>query len=167
MAVDDKNVYAGIADFKVPKAAILGSTLADLLEIHPEQVAGATPGIYAINLKTGAVAWSVRPQNGDYDAIYSAAVTVTNDVLFAGSLDGTIRAFDLRAGKEGSELWSYYTAVNTTDIQGREGNGGAIDSVGPVIAGNQLLLNTGYSVFNIGGKNPWQGGPGNAIFVFE
>lgn len=167
MAVDDKHVYAGVADFKVPKAAILGNSLADLLELQPEQVEGARPGVYAINLSTGIVAWEVHPQNGDYDAIYSAPLTVTNDVLFAGSLDGTIRAFDLRTGKEGNELWSYYTAVETTDIQGREGNGGAIDSIGPVIAGNQLLLNSGYSVFNISGKNPWQGGPGNAIFVFE
>ena len=168
MAVDNNNVYAGIADFKVPKAAILGSTLASLLEIHPAQVENAKPGIYALSLADGSVTWAINPQhsyNGsDYDSIFSAAVSVTNDVLFAGSLDGRIRAFNTT---DGTELWSHYTAINTTDVQGREGNGGAIDSVGPVIAGNQLLLNSGYSVFNIGGKNPWQGGPGSAIFVYE
>src|SRR5690554_2351366 len=167
MAIDDQHVYTGIADFKVPKAAILGSTLADLLEISPSQVPNAKPGIYALRLSDGTVAWQKRPQhsyNGqDYDSIFSAGVSVTNDVLFAGSLDGRIRAFNTA---NGDELWSDYTAHGVTDVMDRKGNGGAIDSVGPVIAGKHLILNSGYRVFNIGGKNPWQGGPGNAIFVY-
>ena len=168
MAVDDNKVYAGVADFKVPKAVLLGSTLADLLEIYPSQVDGATPGVYALDLDNLDVVWEKHPQhsyNGQmYDSIFSAGVTVTNDVLFAGSLDGTIYAFDTA---NGDQLWDYFTAVNTTDIMDRKGNGGAIDSVGAVIAGDELILNSGYSVFNIGGKNQWQGGPGNAIFIFK
>lgn len=168
MAVDDQKVYAGVADFQVPKAVLLGSTLADLLDIYPSQVPGATPGVYALSLVDGSVQWSVRPQhsfNGAmYDSIFSAGVTVTNDVLLAGSLDGTLHAFNTA---NGNKLWEYFTVVNTTDVMGRQGKGGAIDSVGAVVAGNEVILNSGYSVFNIGGRNEWQGGPGNAIFIFS
>ena len=85
-------------------------------------------------------------------------------MLFAGSLDGTLYAFNKNTG---ADLWQYYAGGATTDIMGRKGNGGAIDSVGAVIAGDEVILNSGYSVFNIGGKNQWQGGPGNAIFIFQ
>lgn len=170
MATDGTNVYAGISDFQVPKAAILGSTLADLLHIFPSQVPNAKPGLYALKLSDGALVWSKRPQHiysGDgqeHDSIFSAGVSITNDVLFAGSLDGTIRAYNT---VDGSELWSDFTAHGVTDVMNRKGNGGAIDSVGAVIAGNQVFLNSGYSVFNVGGKNEWQGGPGNALFVYK
>lgn len=169
MAVDNNRVYAGVADFKVPKAVLLGSTLADLLDIYPSQVDGATPGVYALDLADGSIAWQRQDiqhsYNGAmYDSIFSAGVTLTNDVLFAGSLDGTLYAFNKNSG---ADLWQYYTGGATTDIMGRKGNGGAIDSVGAVIAGDEVILNSGYSVFNIGGKNQWQGGPGNAIFIFQ
>jgi len=43
------------------------------------------------------------------------------------------------------------------------GNGGTIDSVGVVIAGDNLLINSGYSTF--GGAGPYQAGPGNTLFI--
>lgn len=191
MAADNDQVYAGVADFQVPKAVLLGSQLADLLHMYPSQVPCAKSGVYALNIDTGAVVWrntqkivdpdcpdgyvapaanrdhKISQQNagmGEQAAIFSAAVTVTDNIVWAGSLDGTLWAFDKITGEN---VWTTYTAVATTDFMGRKGNGGAIDSVGPVIAGNKIYLNSGYSVFNIGGKNEWQGGPGNAIFVYE
>jgi polyvinyl alcohol dehydrogenase (cytochrome) len=50
-------------------------------------------------------------------------------------------------------------------MNGVAGNGGTIDSVGVVIAGDSILVNSGYSSF--GGVGPYQAGPGNTLFVLE
>jgi polyvinyl alcohol dehydrogenase (cytochrome) len=169
MAADDEKVYAAVADFAVPKIAILaGKVNADLLNISPGPVKNANPGVYALNLATGQLVWSVNDthdfEGAAYPSIYSAALSVVNDVVLAASLDGTIKAFDQA---DGATLWQFNTAIKLTDIHGNKGNGGSIDSVGPIIAGDQILLNSGYSVFNIGGRNEYQAGPGNALMVFE
>jgi polyvinyl alcohol dehydrogenase (cytochrome) len=83
-------------------------------------------------------------------------------VLLAGSLDGKVRA--LRTS-DGQELWVFDTSIDVVDVQGVAGHGGSIDSAGPVPAGRDLYVNSGYSTF--GGANPWQGGNGNALFVFR
>jgi polyvinyl alcohol dehydrogenase (cytochrome) len=50
-------------------------------------------------------------------------------------------------------------------VNGTPGNGGTIDSVGAVPAGDDLFVNSGYNTF--GGVNKWQFGPGNALFVLR
>jgi polyvinyl alcohol dehydrogenase (cytochrome) len=96
------------------------------------------------------------------ESIYSAALSVTNDVVLAGSLDGVVKAFRT---SDGDELWSYATANKFTDVYGNPGNGGTIDSVAPVPADTDLLLNSGYAEF--GGTNKFQAGTGNALFVLR
>ena len=44
-----------------------------------------------------------------------------------------------------------------------QGNGGTIDLVGVVIAGEKLLINSGYSAF--GGAGQYQAGTGNTLFI--
>ncbi|MBK6739365.1 MAG: hypothetical protein IPG64_16600 [Haliea sp.] len=90
-------------------------------------------------------------------------MSVSNDLLFAGSLDGVVRAF---ATHDGSEKWSLDTAVAFSDINGETGNGGTIDSVGVVVAGDGLLINSGYSTFQ-GVDGRYQAGAGNALFVLR
>src|SRR3546814_4831479 len=91
MASDGTRVYAAIRDVTVNKASgfdagkLLGSN-----QITP--VDGAQPGIYALDAASGALQWAIHPMHVDdgvaTPSIYSAALTVTNDLLFAGSLDG-------------------------------------------------------------------------------
>ena len=81
--------------------------------------------------------------------------------MLAGSLDGVVKAFHTR---DGSELWSLDTATDFTDINGTPGNGGTIDSVGVVVAGDGVLVNSGYSTFQ-GVDGRYQAGAGNALFV--
>src|SRR5690606_13297417 len=124
------------------------------------------PGLYALDKDTGNMVWEYHDthlyKGQVVDSIYSAALAVTNDVLFAGSLDGVLKAFRT---SDGQPVWSYDTAVSVKDKYGRTGNGGTIESVGPVIAGNNVLLGSGYNTF--GGTNEFQAGPGNALFVFR
>ena len=88
---------------------------------------------------------------------FSAAASSTNDVVFAGSLNGTIYAYD---AKDGEILWSFDTKKEYVDtINGVTAHGGAIDNPGVVVAGNQLIVLSGYGLF---GQMP-----GNAMLVFE
>ncbi|MCB1843160.1 MAG: PQQ-binding-like beta-propeller repeat protein [Halioglobus sp.] len=155
MAVDAERVYVAATDFSIEKAT---GGLADLIE-------GARPGIYALDLERGSIEWQIRPthlfEGLTTPSLYSASLTVSNDLLLAGSLDGMVRAFHTADGRE---LWSLDTAVGFTDINGVPGNGGTIDSVGVVVAGDGLLINSGYSTFQ-GVDGRYQAGAGNALFV--
>ncbi|GAB5452425.1 MAG: methanol/ethanol family PQQ-dependent dehydrogenase [Halioglobus sp.] len=157
MAVDEERVYVAATDFNIDKAS---GGRADL-------VAGARPGIYALDIASGELAWEIHPthefQGLTSPSLYSASLSLSNDLLFAGSLDGVVRAFDTT---DGSEAWSFNTALDFTDLNGVPGNGGTIDSVGVVVAGDSLLVNSGYSTFQ-GIDGRYQAGPGNALFVLH
>lgn len=165
MAADGGRVYAAVSDIAGNKAAAL-PILGLLTRTTVEQVPGARSGIYAICLRTGRLMWEAHPRHTRrgiaHDSIFSAALSVTNDVLFAGSLDGVVRA--LRTS-DGSELWSQNTALPFTDVDGKNGHGGAIDSVGAVVAGSDLLVNSGYDTF--GGLSNQHAGPGNGLFIYR
>ncbi|MDO9003361.1 MAG: PQQ-binding-like beta-propeller repeat protein [Aquabacterium sp.] len=170
MAVDTKNVYAAVTDIWVNKIQRL--SIADLLALQGAigdnmgPVPNAKPGLYALDLSTGNLVWEKHLthdyQGTPYATLFSAALSVTNDVLLAGSLNGEVKAFRT---SNGEELWSYNTAVGVIDVNGVAGKGGTIDSVGAVPAGKDLFVNSGYGSF--GGLNPWQAGEGNALFVFR
>jgi len=162
MAADGGKVYVAVSDVTVNKASGLQLGIQSQVEPVPD----ARPGIYALDLATGALVWEAHPQHlvdgQPYASIYSAALSVTNDVLFAGSLDGTVKAFRT---SDGAELWSYDTAQSYADADGNSGNGGTIDSVGAIPAGTDLLVNSGYDTF--GSANEYQAGPGNALLIFR
>jgi len=171
MAADQRRVYAAVADLTIKKITSLGGigglSFPALLGRNTAPSPGATPGIYALDLMTGQVMWERHDRHDyqglTYDTIYSAALSLSNDVLLAGNLSGEVKA--LRAST-GEQLWSFNTAVATQDVNdGKAGKGGTIDSVGPVPAGGDLLINSGYSTF--GGPTAWHAGPGNSLFVLR
>lgn len=57
------------------------------------------------------------------------------------------------------------TARQFTDSNGTPGNGGTIDGSPPVPGGSDLQVNSGFATF--GRTNRFQGGPGNALFLFR
>lgn len=167
MAADRNNVYAAVTDVWVKKTERIElGALVDPLGANMGPVEGARPGIYALDLRTGNVVWERHDthvyQDKTYNTLYSAALSVTNDVLFAGSLNGKVRALRTSTGEE---LWSYDTNVAVRDVNGAAGKGGTIDSAGPVPADTDLLVNSGYATF--GATNAWQAGEGNVLFVFR
>ncbi len=170
MAVDGRRIYAGVTDLSVNKITSIALTdLADpyaMVGKNIQIVADASPGVYALDLLSGRVLWQRRfthvTAGQPHPSLYSAALTVTNDVLLAGSMDGELKA--LRT-TDGQELWSYQTAVPVTGVNGAKGQGGSIDNAGPVVAGGDVLINSGY-MFS-GGQTAYTAGPGNALFVFR
>ena len=119
------------------------------------------PGLHAIDMKTGDVLWYApvpercAGERGCMDA-YSAPITVTDDLVLAGSLSGYLFAHDPETG---ALLWEYNTVQSYDTINGVEASGGSLDATGPVVSGNYMIVNTGYATF---GQMP-----GNAILVFK
>lgn len=155
MAVDEHNVYVGVSDVSSDKVNN-GLRVSD----------GGRPGVYALDLKAGDIVWEKHPTHQsdgkEVASLFSASVSVTNDVLFASSMDGIVTAFDTATGET---LWEFDSAITVMDVNGVRGNGGTLDSVGAIVADDNLLIHSGYSVF--GGTNEYQAGPGNTLFVLK
>lgn len=182
MATDQQRLYVAVSDVMINKMNALsldqinmpfsdtantatypGTAQPGGMSLAPN----AKPGIYALDIDHGNLLWEQHPSHiasdgNSYPSAYSAAVAVTNDVVFAGSLDGVMKAF---RSSDGKELWSYNTAKPVNGINGISGHGGTIDQVGAYIGGNNLIINSGYDQF--GGANTLQAGPGNAMYVFR
>lgn len=123
----------------------------------------ARPGIYALDVDTGAYVWQA-PQTDDvcnarpgcYTG-YSAAITVTDDYILAGSNDGWLRAFDIQTG---DVIWSFDTTQSFTAVDGASAAGGSIGGgQAPIVFGDRIILNSGYA---FAGKMP-----GNALLVLK
>ena len=147
IAADNENVYAANAD--------------NLLALNPDSTnIKPTPGIYAIDIITGMVKWSAPTPKVEGTLAYlganSAAPIVIPGIVFAGSNDGHLRAYDT---KDGKIIWDYNTAKKFETVNGVPGNGGSIDSSSPVIADGMIYFNSGYSQF--GEK------PGNVLLGFS
>ena len=148
MATDGKLVYAANADNKYG----INPTVDSLVK--------PAPGLFALDVTTGSVVWktpapSCEGKKGCIEA-NSAAPTVIPGVVFAGTLDGHLRAYSTTDGKI---LWDYDTAKTYQTVNGIDGKGGSIDGPSPVIADGMLFVNSGYGMF---GEMP-----GNVLLAFE
>jgi len=135
MATDGKYVYAANSD------QIYGLDKRD-------STIKASPGIYALDITTGKVIWkTASPDCGGKGGCLvsnSAAPMVVPGLVFAGGLDGHIRAY---ATTDGKILWDFDTAKGYGNINGYKAQGGAIDGPSPVVADGMLYINSGYGAF--------------------
>jgi polyvinyl alcohol dehydrogenase (cytochrome) len=133
----------------------------------------AKPGLYALRINDGHLLWAKPVAEPDCTAApkgsllnlctggLSSAVSAIPGLVFAGSLDGVLRAYDMR---DGSVVWSanigqkIYATLNAGPMKGDTINAG-----GPVIAGGTLYQVSGYQTsdpkatnmllaFSVGGK---------------
>ena len=134
MTADSDNLYVPVAD--IPED----------LDTSNE----AMPGLHALALSDGQYQWykSSKPVCEEKKfkcySSYSAAVSSTNDMVIAGSMNGNIEMF---SSNDGSEIWSYETAKPFETINNISANGGSIDSDGPVVAGEHLITTSGYDIY--------------------
>jgi polyvinyl alcohol dehydrogenase (cytochrome) len=147
MATDGKYVYAANAD-----------NTRDLDKRDTSRK--PSPGIFALDVESGKIIWeSATPPCGDRKGCFqsnSAAPTVIPEVVFAGALDGHIRAYSSAGGKI---IWDFDTVKEYTTSNGVKGKGGALDGSAPVVANGMLFVNSGYGLF---GQIP-----GNVLLAFE
>ncbi len=132
------------------------------------------PGVHALDLETGEVLWSHMAERGceldmaklragdnpwpecPFQYSFSAAPMSSEHLLFAAALNGTVYAFHPESGEI---LWEENTVKAYEAVNGIDAHGGAIDNSGVQLAGDMLLVQSGYSLF---GQMP-----GNAVLAFR
>ncbi len=121
----------------------------------------ARPGVFAVDAITGEELW-YRPHDdicGDRefcDPGVSAPATVIDAAVFAGGMDGLLRAYDPASGEV---MWRFDTAAEFTALGDQVGQGGSIGgSAGPVIRDGMVYQTSGYGIyFHM---------PGNVLLAF-
>ena len=157
MASDGRNAYAAVSD--VARKDRKPTDVADLRlrDLDPEKGGGLT----AIRLADGSKAWYAPghpcdPPKPGCSPAQPAAVTAIPGVVFAGSVDGHMRAY---AAEDGRILWDFDTARDFDTVNGVPGHGGSIDGPGAVVVNGMVYVNSGYS--------RQSGMPGNVLLAFE
>ena len=122
---------------------------------------GMQGGVRAVRIDTGEELWShaaepalCEGQRGCSTA-QGAAVAAIPGVVFAGSMDGGVRAY---AADDGKLLWTFDTNRSFDTVNGVPANGGAIDGPGPIVADGMLFASSGYVSLI--------GRPGNVLLAF-
>jgi len=119
-------------------------------------------GVFALDIATGKTVWSTpapKPtclEMKGCSAAQPGAVSVIPGVVFAGSLDGHLRAYDTA---NGAIIWDFDTVRNFKAVDGVRAHGGSMNGNGPIIAGGMVYSNSGYS------RMPVM--PGNVLLAFS
>lgn len=116
--------------------------------------------VAALDIDDGRVLWRARGPDRRCAwgtkrcaQTYVAALTAMPGVVFAGSLDGHIRAF---RPEDGQLLWEFDVGGPRPAVNGGEAFGGGIDYGGQVVAGGMLFVQAS------SGRQP-----GNALIAFS
>ena len=120
-----------------------------------------TPGLYALDIESGAQRWSFSRESrcDDEECMYglSSAITATNDIVITASMDGYL---EVMGAGDGKLLWSNDTWKSYDSTNGVEVSGGSIDSHGPMVVDDLVMVSSGYRwITNQRG--------GNAFLVFQ
>jgi len=144
MAADAQKLYVAIAD--------------------PGKKPGHIPlGVYALNLSNGEIAWhtpgapvpSCRWGDKGCTGAQRTAVTLIPGIVFAGSANGHMYAYD---AKDGKIVWDFDTATTYPAVNGVKAQGGSVEGAATVVAGGALYVMSGYASYG--------GGLGNALLAF-
>lgn len=115
-------------------------------EYDPEAKRG--PGaLVALDPTSGALRWRTPTPDdpcawGTENCSHAllAGVVVIPGVVFAGAMDGYMRAYDAH---DGHIVWQFDTGQTFDAVNGVRGHGGAIDYGGEVVAHGMLFVNSG------------------------
>ncbi|HEX7139153.1 MAG TPA: PQQ-binding-like beta-propeller repeat protein [Vicinamibacterales bacterium] len=150
-ASDGEIVYVPLSDVTFKDKAQLGRGGLD---------AAVIGGLFAIRPADGSIAWASRSSAcGDRPSCspaLSAPAALIPGIVFAGSIDGHLRAY---ATRDGSVVWDLDTAVEFPTVNGVAARGGSIDVGGPAIANGVVLTTSGYGT--------WGGMRGNVLLAFS
>ena len=141
LAADSENVYAPLSD-------INGQGL-------------EMGGMFALRQKDGGKVWQTPPPKPacagkpGCTAAQMAPATMIPGVVFSGSMDGHLRAYEASTGKI---IWDFDTLREFPTVNGVKAHGGSLNATGPTLAGGMMFVNSGYGA--LGGM------PGNVLLAF-
>jgi polyvinyl alcohol dehydrogenase (cytochrome) len=136
--------------------------VSDLPTNNPYNVGPSHPGIHALRPSTGEILWRKDLSNQCEESRFlcwhgiSAAVSSSDELVFAGGLDGILRAFD---ADNGDILWETTTLQDFGAPNGIEARGGAIEADGPILVNGEVYVTSGY--------DKWNEAPGNVLLVYS
>ena len=116
-------------------------------------------GLFALDAATGKLVWHTPPPKpacaglAGCSGAQRSPPTVIPGVVFSPSMDGHIRAFQIKTGEI---VWDYDAVKDYATVNGIKGRGGSFSSTGPVIVDGMLFVNSGYSSM-----------PGNVLLAFS
>ncbi len=130
------------------------------IETWSDKTIPPATGLHALDIATGGTRWEHPRANRcpDRDCFggLSSAITATPELVVAGSLDGFLEIYDADSG---ATLWSDDSWKPFETVNGMKASGGAYDAHGPMVAGDQVIVSSGYGSF--GQK------AGNALLVYQ
>ncbi|MFN3425615.1 MAG: PQQ-binding-like beta-propeller repeat protein [Novosphingobium meiothermophilum] len=127
--------------------------------VYDAKLRGA--GLHALDAASGKVLWFAKAPNRCKgvkfcDPGISAAVTAIPGAIFAGHLDGMLRAYDSRTGRI---IWQFDTKQTMPTIDGKTTKGGSMSGPGAAVWKGKVFVNSGYGMYSHMA--------GNALMVFE
>ncbi len=153
MAFDGHRLYVPISDMANSMDASEKIRFANSGPPHP--------GLYAVDPDTGKTVWANPADNicagrKFCDPGILAAITAIPGAVFAGHMDGRLRAYDASTGRV---IWQYDTTRWVTTLDGERAHGGSIGGGGPVVHDGIVYANSGYGLyFHM---------PGNVLLAFS
>ena len=113
-------------------------------------------GMVKVRLSDGGKVW-YQPIDPNAKMLNNGAPTsAIPGVAVVGGSDGHVTAI---AMKDGKPIWSFNTAQDFDTVNKVKAHGGAINTIGPAIAGGMMFVGSGYNI--IGGT------PGNVLLAFS
>ncbi|MBS0579451.1 MAG: PQQ-binding-like beta-propeller repeat protein [Proteobacteria bacterium] len=119
------------------------------------------PGLNALDARTGKTLWSAPAadhcQGSKFcDPGISAPLTAIPGIVFAGHMDGMLRAY---AADTGKVVWEYDSNATVPTVSGASAHGGSFGGAGAAVRDGYLVINSGYGLyFHM---------PGNVLLVFS
>ncbi|MCP5145143.1 MAG: PQQ-binding-like beta-propeller repeat protein [Gammaproteobacteria bacterium] len=148
---DGVNVYTSVSDILRIPVKHAWATEAD------PKVGG---GVYALRLTDGKQVWYTPPapcgERQRCSPAQPGAATGLPGIVFAGSMDGILRAYSTVDGKV---VFEFDTVRSFDTVNGVPAQGGTMDGGGPTIANGTIYVNSGYP--NGGGM------PGNVLIALS
>jgi polyvinyl alcohol dehydrogenase (cytochrome) len=128
--------------------------IADMRESHDDSsnardAEEPRPGLYALDPMSGELIWSALPDEvcrgrQFCDPGILASIAVVPGAVFAGHMDGRVRAYD---ASDGHVLWQYDSTEEIATVSGVKARGGSIGGGGPVVFDGMVYANSGYGLY--------------------
>lgn len=115
-------------------------------------------GLFALDAATGKVVWHAPPPkpacagHPGCSGSQKSPPTVIPGVVFSPSMDGHLRAFDVKTGKI---VWDFDAVRDFQTVNGVPARGGSFSATGVTVVDGMVYVNSGYSSM-----------PGNVLLVF-